>query len=114
MKSIARAYITMREVSVVEAVYHVLPELWLNKKFPAVVFINTNLPEKRFQVFRSEEELSQLPEDSTDVFKRNMLDRYMERPDINDNQPVLLEDELLEENNDKCSYPSNVPLMSTK
>ena len=106
-----------------------MPELWLNKKFPAVVFINTNLPEKRFKVFRSEEELSQLPEDSTDVFKRNMLDRYQERPDhnfknvkyavldsmcfaeflvfyyveiskqnknINDNQPVLLEDELLE------------------
>ena len=37
-----------------------------------------------------------------------------QKENINDNQPVLLEDELLEENNDKCSYPSNVPLMSTK
>jgi len=31
MKSIARAYTTKREVSVQEAAYLVLPELWLRK-----------------------------------------------------------------------------------
>ena len=45
------------------------------------MFVNTNLPEERFHMFKSEEELSQLPEDSKDVFKRNILDRYIDRPD---------------------------------
>ena len=80
MKSIARAYITKRECSVQEAVYHVIPELWLRKAYPTVIFINTNLPEKRFRICCCEEELSELPEDSTDVFKRNMLHRYIDRP----------------------------------
>ena len=31
MKTIARAYITRRECSVREAVYHVMPEMWLRK-----------------------------------------------------------------------------------
>ena len=50
MKSIAKAYITKRECSVQEAVYHVMPELWLRKSYPCVIFINTNMPEKRFRV----------------------------------------------------------------
>lgn len=31
-------------------------------------------------MFKSEAELEELPPDSTDVFKRNSLDRYMDRP----------------------------------
>ena len=143
MKSIARAYITTRECSIQEAVYHVMPELWLRKSYPTVIFINTNLPEKRFRICRTEVELSELPEDSTDVFKRNMLDRYMDRPNEtykngkysvvdtmcfaefcshnylsnskcndNENQPDVLEDELIEQNHNICSYPSTLPLMS--
>ena len=80
MKAIGKAYMTKRECSVVEAVYHVLSQLWLSKKYPTVSFINTNMPEKRFRVFRSEEELNELPEDSTDVFMRNTMDRYVDRP----------------------------------
>lgn len=57
-----------------------MPELWLRKCFPGIVFANTNLPDKRYRVFKSEAELEELPPDSTDVFKRNSLDRYMDRP----------------------------------
>ena len=146
MKSIARAYITKRECSVQEAVYHVMPELWLRKSYPCVNFINTNMPEKRFRVCRTEEELGQLPADSTDVFKRNMLDRYMDRPNSsfkggtfsvvdkmcfaefsayyylpsqkdvieNDNQPEVLEDQVVEENHNSCNHPAKLPLMSNK
>jgi len=78
MKSIAKAYATKREVSVQEAAYLVLPELWLRKIFPSVVFANSNLPEKRYCVCFSEKDL---PEDSTAV-KRNMVDRYCDRPNI--------------------------------
>ena len=37
MKSVAKAYVTKREVSVQEAVYLSLPQLWLRKIFPRVV-----------------------------------------------------------------------------
>lgn len=46
MKNVAHAYATKRECSVQEAVYHLMPELWLRKIFPGVVYANSNLPEK--------------------------------------------------------------------
>ena len=79
MKAIARAYITKRECSIQEAVYHIMPELWLRKTFPRVTFANSNLPENRFKVCLSEE-VKELPEDCTDVYKRNMIDCYISRP----------------------------------
>ena len=146
MKAIYRAYMTKRECSVQEAVYHVMPELWLRKPFPRVIFANSNLPEKRYRICLSEEEIKELPEESTDVFKRNMLDRYIDRPDLtvqggkfrvldsfclaeflshyyivsanypeteNDNQPEILQDQLLDENHALCVYPTSIPLMSS-
>ena len=105
--------------------------------FPAVVFANTNIPEKRFRVCLDESEIKDLPENSTDIFKKNMVDRYVDRPDLmfaagkysvdnqlcypeflryyyliyksrhNDNQPEELTDNLLEANS-SCS-PVNYP-----
>ena len=49
MKAIARAYATKKECSVQEAVYLVMPELWLRKTFPKVLFLNSNIPEKRLE-----------------------------------------------------------------
>ena len=103
------------------------------------------MPKKRFRVCRTEEELGELPEDSTDVFKRNMLDRYIDRPNItfkggkfsvvdricfaefcayyylpsmkdvienvNDSQPEVLEDQVVEENHTSCNHPGKLPLM---
>ena len=147
MKSISKAYSTKRECSVQEAVYHVMPELWLRKTFPGVIFANSNLPEHRYRVCRSEAELLEMPDDSTDVFKRNMLDRYIDRPnhrfaggkyreldtfcfaefiahyylaprktedEENDNQPEILNENVLEDNHNLCNYPSIIPLMSSK
>ena len=74
MRSISRAYQTNRECSVQEAVYLVMPELWLRKSFPGVVFANSNLPENRYRMCRNKKEIDELPEDSCDVFKRNMID----------------------------------------
>ena len=80
MKKLAIAFLSHRQCSMQEAVYQLMPELWLRKTFPAVSFANTNLPDKRFRMCKNEKELNELPEDSTDVFKRNNLDRYLERP----------------------------------
>ena len=39
-----------------------------------------NQPEKRYKICLSEKEISELPEDSTDVFKRNVTNRYTDCP----------------------------------
>ena len=79
MKAIARAYATKRECSVQEAVYLVMPELWLRKIFPIVIFLNSNMPKKRCKIFRKKDETDELSDDSTDIFQRIMLDRYIDR-----------------------------------
>ena len=79
MKAIARAYATKRECSVQQAVYLIVPELWLGKIFPTVIFLNSNMPEKNYKMFKKKDEIGELPDDSTDMFQRNMLDRYIAR-----------------------------------
>ena len=81
LKATAKAYSTKRECSVQEAVYHILPELWLQKIFPKVIILNSNMPEKRYRIFKKKCQIDELPEDSTEIFQRNMLDRYLDRPD---------------------------------
>ena len=120
-----------------EAVYHIMPELRLRKTFPAVVFTNAYIPEEHFRLFLDESEIKDLPENSTDIFKKNMVDRYVDQPDLmfaagkysvadqmcyaeflryyyliyksihNDNQPEELTDNLVEDNS-PCS-PVNYP-----
>ena len=148
MQKVAQAYSDNRECSVQEAVYQLMSELWLRKGYPQVSFVNTNLPEDCFHMFKSEEELAELPEDSEDVFKKNILDRYIDRPHrrflngkfgviddlcyaqfcsnyeldkkidyeelVNDNQPNVLTDSVVEENHDESTLPKKIPLMSCK
>ena len=80
MKLIAKVYTNKRECSVQECVYHILAGQWLRKTFPGVIFANSNIPERRFRLCLSEKELTELPEDSKKIFKRNMVDRYLDRP----------------------------------
>ena len=39
------------------------------------------IPENRFKVLRSQQKISELPDESEDIFKKNMPHRYMDRPD---------------------------------
>ena len=143
MKKVAISFLSHRQCSVQEAAYQVLSGLWLRKTFPVVTFANTNLPDKRYRICKSEEELKELPENSTDIFKRNNLDRYIDRPNKTfqggkysvlddfcyaqflayyylDTKPQLDENdsqpEVLVDDDDtqENSYPKLVPLMSSK
>ena len=69
-------------MSVQEAVYYTLPELHLRRVFPAMYFVNTNMPEDRSRILLSEEEIEKLPGDSKDILKRNNIDRYINQPNI--------------------------------
>ena len=80
MKIIVRAYTSKRECSVQEAVYHILPELHLRRVFPAVYFVNTNMPEDRSRI--QEQEIEKLLDGSKNIFERNNIDRYINRPNL--------------------------------
>ena len=82
MKNILEACTSNRECSVQEAVYHILPELHLRRVYPGMQFVNTSLLEECSKLLQTEEQLSSLPEDSTDIFKRNNIDRYLARPSV--------------------------------
>ena len=48
------------ECSAQEAVYHILPEFKLRKKFTTLHFVKTNVPDKRTQVLLSEKKQSMI------------------------------------------------------
>ena len=81
MSAVVHSYASNRECSVQKAIHHCSPELWLKKIFPGEICANKNLVQNHLKMLRLQEEISQLPDDSEDVFKRNMLDRYMDRRD---------------------------------
>ena len=62
--------------------YQVLSGQWLRKTFPGVIFANSSIPEKRYWICHEEKDICQLPEDLRDVFKKNMIDRYIDRPNF--------------------------------
>ena len=82
MNSVANAYINKGECSIQECVYHIVPGQWLRKTFPGVIFANSNIPEKRFQLCLAGHEISELPENSKKIFKRNIVDRYIDQPNL--------------------------------
>ena len=57
-----------------------MPDLWLRKIFPGVIYANNNLPKTRMKMILSENEIAELPDASTDLYKKNMTDRYIDRP----------------------------------
>ena len=67
MKQVIGLFICSRQVSVEEAVCLCLPELWLRKCQPGVMFLNTNLSHERISLLRSEKELLEMPEESKDI-----------------------------------------------
>ena len=143
MYKLASAFATSRQISLQEAVYFTLPELWQRKCYPKSIFVNTNIPSKRIRMCKSEGEIEQLDPESTDIFKRNMIERYVDRPNRTFNNgryaiadtlclatflayyylPFELQDandsqpDILNDdsiNNASNSLPSTLPLMSTK
>ena len=82
MKSVAQTYVNKKDCSIQECVYQVLSGQWLKKTFPGFIFANSNIPEKRYRICREEKDIIQLPEDSRDIFKTNMIDRYIDRPNL--------------------------------
>ena len=80
LRKIGAAFLSTIEVSSQECVYRCLPELWLRKTFPGTVFVNTELPEKRIRTRKSNQQISELEDDSADIYNSNIIERYSDRP----------------------------------
>ena len=136
LKKIGAAFLSTREVSLQECVYRCMPELWLRKIFPKTVFVSTDLPERRVRVTKTQNELDELDDDSTDIYKSNIIERYSLRPrgipcvdklclarfaayyykdyrtddaDTKDSQPDVLNDELLESHHSNEHSENRLP-----
>ena len=68
MKSTVKAYDTKKEFSLQEAIYLLMPELWLCRIFPRVIFLNGNLFEKHYRMFKKKVDIDELPDDKIDLF----------------------------------------------
>ena len=55
-------------------------ELNPKKIFLTMYIVNPNLSEERVRVLPSKKELSELPDDSSNIFKKSNIERYAERP----------------------------------
>ena len=51
---IAHVFTNTHQVSFQEAAYLCLPELWLRKMSPSVLYVNTNISSKRIRMLKSE------------------------------------------------------------
>ena len=80
LRVIANKFLNSSEISAQEAVYHIL-SIPLSTNSRSTVFINTNKPENRISMLKSNEILQKLDSDSKDVFVQGLIDMYSNRPD---------------------------------
>ena len=80
LRVIANKFLNSSEISAQEAVYHIL-SIPLSISSRSTVFINTNRPENRISMLKSDEILQKLEPDSKDVFVEGLIDMYINRPD---------------------------------
>ena len=84
MSKIGKSFLNNREVSAQESAYRILG-LPLKYCTRVTVFINTSVPEKRVRLLKPASSLAQMNCDETDVFYKNMIDRYESRTDCLEN-----------------------------
>ena len=65
--------------------YLCLQELWFRKCFSRVTFINTSLCNDIIRILKSETELDELDDDTTDVFKAGIIEKDCQRVSGSDN-----------------------------
>ena len=79
LRIIGAAFLSTHEVSAREGIYRYMPELWLRKIFPKTLFVSMDFAEKPIRFVKSQQELDELDDDSTDIFKSNIIVRYSDR-----------------------------------
>ncbi|WAR02670.1 PIF1-like protein, partial [Mya arenaria] len=84
MKTVAKKFLTHREISAQEATFRLL-SLPLVQGSRQIVYIPTDLPQHRTRLMKPLKMLEKLDDDDTDVYMTGLLDRYAARPRALDN-----------------------------
>ena len=79
LRAIGNVFLTKREVSTHEAIKRTL-SLKMRTSNIDVEFIPTGPKEKRIRMLKNPSDLAKLDSESTNVYKRNMIDKYENRP----------------------------------
>lgn len=80
LRVLANKFLNSSEISAQEAVYHIL-SIPISTSSRSTVYINTNRPENRISMVKSDEVLQILESDSKDVFVHGLIDLYTNRPE---------------------------------
>ena len=77
--SVGNKFLNAVETSAQEAAYTVL-QIPICKKSRQVIFINTCNPEDRARMLKTDDEIEALEDNDTEIFQKNSISRYSERP----------------------------------
>ena len=81
LRVIANKFLNSSEISAQQAVYHIL-SISISTSSRSTVFTNTNKPENRISMVKSNEALQSLEPDSKDVFVHGLIDTYVNRSEV--------------------------------
>ena len=79
VRDIGNKFLNNVEISAQEAVYIVL-QLPMRKSSRQVVFINTSPPENRVHLLKPLQEISEIDDDSDEIYASGLIKRYTKRP----------------------------------
>ena len=79
MKKIKKEFLGKRAFGCPESVMRIL-SMWLMKKNRKVVTVNCEMKENRVSLPKTQEQLSKIDDDDTNVFATSIIDRYAARP----------------------------------
>ena len=82
VRHIGNKFLNASEVSAQEAAYLILQLRMSEKKSRKCEFIQTAPQEERTFLLKSKKELTELPEESTDIKADNIIKRYSRRPKV--------------------------------
>ena len=80
MQKIKKEFIGKRAFGCPESVMRIL-SMWLMKKSRKVLSVNCEMKENRVRLPKTQQQLSKMDDDDTNVFCTSMIDRYSARPD---------------------------------
>ncbi|XP_043472427.1 uncharacterized protein LOC122505072 [Leptopilina heterotoma] len=79
LRVVSNAFLNSSEISAQEAVY-CLAGLPLSRSSETEIFINTSHPSQRVHILKGRKYLEKLDSFSTDIFEKNLIDHYANRP----------------------------------
>lgn len=80
LRSLGNTFIYARSVSIQEAIYRTT-SLPMSISKPRVIFIPSDMPHQRHGMLKPKHRLSNVDDNSEDVFEKGIIDRYSQRPD---------------------------------